>query len=73
MQGFNATVLAYGQTGSGKTYTMGTAASLRDITGPKGAAQLSGAAVIPRAMERLFAYVGKASKLYDIVLKVGLG
>eukprot|EP00877_Chromochloris_zofingiensis_P007002 jgi/Chrzof1/2555/Cz11g20060.t1 len=64
-QGFNGTVLAYGQTGAGKTYTMGTAASVKDVAGKSG-----GPAVVPKAVHRLMEYVSHASKAYDIIVKV---
>lgn len=63
-QGFNGTVLAYGQTGSGKTYTMGTAATQKDLNSsePRG--------VVPRTLLVLYSYIEAASKAYDISLKV---
>ncbi len=43
-------VFAYGQTGSGKTYTMGTAASVKEVSG-KGEAT----GIIPRSIKSIFA------------------
>eukprot|EP00879_Flechtneria_rotunda_P014938 GHRR01015608.1.p1 GENE.GHRR01015608.1~~GHRR01015608.1.p1 ORF type:complete len:482 (+),score=168.20 GHRR01015608.1:1054-2499(+) len=63
-QGFNGTVLAYGQTGSGKTYTMGTAASVKDIC--KGGS----CAVIPQACSQLLQHVVTARDRYDVQVKV---
>jgi hypothetical protein len=75
-QGFNGTILAYGQTGSGKTYTMGTAATAKELaaaaarggTGGGGGAAVVG--VVPRAIARVFEYVQKAAPLYDCALTV---
>lgn len=54
--------------GAGKTYTMGTAASVKDVAGKSG-----GPAVVPKAVHRLMEYVSHASKAYDIIVKVGKG
>ena len=58
-------VFAYGQTGSGKTYTMGTAASVKEVSG-KGEAT----GVIPRSIKAIFATMQQARADYDVTMKV---
>ncbi|KAL3154275.1 hypothetical protein ABBQ32_013766 [Trebouxia sp. C0010 RCD-2024] len=65
LMGFNVTVFAYGQTGSGKTYTMGTAASVKEVSG-KGEAT----GVIPRCIKSIFATMQQARADYDVNMKV---
>lgn len=61
-------VFAYGQTGSGKTYTMGTAASVKEVSG-KGEAT----GIIPRSIKSIFATVQQTRADYDINMKVSHG
>ena len=61
----SAQVFAYGQTGSGKTYTMGTAASVKEVSG-KGEAT----GVIPRCIKSIFATMQQARADYDVNMKV---
>lgn len=63
----SAQVFAYGQTGSGKTYTMGTAASVKEVSG-KGEAT----GVIPRCIKSIFATMQQARADYDVNMKVHL-
>ena len=65
MQHVFAQVFAYGQTGSGKTYTMGTAASVKEVSG-KGEAT----GVIPRSIKSVFATMQQARADYDVNMKV---
>jgi len=58
-------VFAYGQTGSGKTYTMGTAASVKEVSG-KGEA----IGVIPRSIKSIFASMQQTRADYDVTMKV---
>ncbi|DBA99762.1 hypothetical protein WJX82_005490 [Trebouxia sp. C0006] len=65
LQGFNVTVFAYGQTGSGKTYTMGTAASVKEVSG-KG----ESTGIIPRSIKSIFAAMQQSRADYDVTMKV---
>ncbi|KAK9810499.1 hypothetical protein WJX72_011819 [[Myrmecia] bisecta] len=65
LQGFNATVFAYGQTGSGKSYTMGTAATVKQLTGSK---EPDG--IIPKAVKHTFESLKAVRGDYDVLLKV---
>lgn len=58
-------VFAYGQTGSGKTYTMGTAASVKEVSG-KGEAT----GIIPRSIKSIFAAMQQSRADYDVTMKV---
>ena len=64
-QGLSVQVFAYGQTGSGKTYTMGTAASVKEVSGK---AEATG--VIPRSIKSIFATMQQARADYDVNMKV---
>ncbi|CAL8466939.1 g6475 [Coccomyxa elongata] len=64
MQGFNTTVFAYGQTGSGKTYTMGTAATFRQMSSGE-----EGDGIIPRSMRYIFDSLTAVQDAYDISIK----
>ena len=55
------------QTGSGKTYTMGTAASVKEVSG-KG--ESSG--VIPQSIKSIFVAMQQTRSDYDITMKVRL-
>jgi hypothetical protein len=66
-QGFNATILAYGQTGSGKTHTMGTLCNRHDL------GKAGSSAVIPAALQQLFAHIAAASRQYEVTLTVRAG
>ena len=57
-------VLAYGQTGSGKTHTMGTSCGLDEFL------SMDPAGVVPRTLLVLFKYIGVASQVYDVTIKV---
>ncbi|BDA40756.1 Kinesin-like protein KIN-4A [Coccomyxa sp. Obi] len=65
MQGFNTTVFAYGQTGSGKTYTMGTAATFRQMSSGE-----EGDGIIPRSMRYIFDSLTTIQDAYDVSIKV---
>ena len=58
-------VFAYGQTGSGKTYTMGTAASVKEVSG-KG----ESTGIIPRSIKSIFAAMQQSRADYDVTMKV---
>jgi len=63
--------MAYGQTGSGKTFTMGTAASARELAAAKGGSASVAIGVVPRAVNEVFEYLKHAAELYETTLMVG--
>ncbi|KAK9916347.1 hypothetical protein WJX75_001590 [Coccomyxa subellipsoidea] len=65
LQGFNTTVFAYGQTGSGKTYTMGTAATYRQMSSGE-----EGDGIIPRSIRFIFDSLADIQGAYDVSVKV---
>ena len=58
-------VFAYGQTGSGKTYTMGTAATFRQMSSGE-----EGDGIIPRSVRYIFDSLTAVQDAYDISIKV---
>lgn len=58
-------VFAYGQTGSGKTYTMGTAASVKEVSG-----KAEALGVIPHSIKFIFAAMQQSRADYDLTMKV---
>jgi hypothetical protein len=60
-----AQILAYGQTGSGKTYTMGTAATFRQLSSGN-----EGDGIISRSMRHIFDSLPSIKEEYDVSLKV---
>ena len=60
-------IFAYGQTGAGKTYTMGTAASAKQM------ASLQEESIIPKALRLIFDSLSTIKDEYAVTLKVLLG
>lgn len=58
-------VFAYGQTGSGKTYTMGTAATYRQMSSGE-----EGDGIIPRSIRFIFDSLADIQGAYDVSVKV---